>query len=355
VTLSRPVLVGRNRGYFWFPKVIALSNGELAALASGYADEHRAKTVGFISWSGDGGLTWSAPAEYHHVGAENLRLPTGDELLLPYYLKPRPDGMGAPCNLILAGKRELRFVESGVIVTGWPRKDQSFAPQLGLSGFVFNGQTVKLKDGSHLATLYGHFEGTKRYSLVAAESKDGFRWTIRSAIADETCELAGNEGPCESATVRIPDGRLMCVFRLASAVPYGQTWSSDEGKTWTKPVAMKGVFSVEPSMVVLKDGAIALSGGRPGLFLWLNLDGTGKDWQRVDLVPHHNQCNPRELIPEPVASRTTAYTKIIALDDTHLLYIYDRIPNGWQAIPKEMNDTNSVWVVQVTIARTGGQ
>ncbi|MBM4036051.1 MAG: exo-alpha-sialidase [Planctomycetes bacterium] len=355
VTLSRPVLVGRSRGYLWFPKIIALSNGELAALVSGYPDEHRATTTGFISWSGDGSLTWSAPREYRHVGAENLRLPNGDELLLPYYLKPRPDGMGAPCNIILAGKRELKLVEPGVTVTGWPRKDKSFAPQLGLSGFVFNGQTVALKDGNYLATLYGHFEGAKRYSLVAAESRDGFRWQIRSVIAAETCELAGGEGPCESAVARIPDGRLMCVFRLASAVPYGQTWSADDGKTWAKPAAMRGVFSVEPSLAVRKDGTIALSGGRPGLFLWLDLDGTGKDWQRVDLAPHHNQCHPQEPIAEPLGARTTAYTKVIALDDSHLLCIYDRIPNGWQAIPKEMNDTNSVWVVRATIARTGGQ
>ena len=351
VALSRPVLVGRSKGYFWFPQLVPLSNGELAALVSGYPDEHRATTSGFIAWSGDGGPTWSAPAEYQKVGHTHLRLPTGDELFLPYYMTPRPDGMGAPYGLIPAGKRELRLVEEGVTVTGWPRKDKSFAPQLGLSGFVFNGQTVALKDGSYLATLYGHFEGAKRYSLVAAESRDGVRWKIRSVIADENCDLAGNEGPCESAVCRIPDSRLMCVFRLASAVPYGQTWSADDGKTWAKPVAMPSAFSVEPSVAVMKDGTLALSGGRPGLFLWLNLDGTGKDWQRVDLVAHHNRCHPGEPIAEPLGSRTTAYTEVIAVDDAHLLCIYDRIPNGWQAIPKEMNDTNSVWVVRATVVR----
>ena len=106
--------------------------------------------------------------------------------------------------------------QEGVLVAGWPRPDRSFAPQLGLAGFVFNGQTVTLKDGSFLGTLYGYFKDTKRYSLVAAESKEGVHWKIRSIIADERCALPGGEGPCEAAMCRLKDGRLMCVFRLDS-------------------------------------------------------------------------------------------------------------------------------------------
>src|SRR5207248_7315732 len=164
-------------------------------------------------------------------------------------------------------------------------------------GFVFNGNTVTLKDGTFMATLYGHFKDTKRYSLVAAESKDGVKWKIRTIIADENCKLPGGEGPCEAATCRLKDGRLMCVFRLNSNVPYGQTFSSDEGKTWTEPVSMgKDIFSVQPSLAVLKDGTIVLSGGRPGLWCWINTDGTGKDWQRVDLVANHNHCHAKDAI-----------------------------------------------------------
>jgi len=351
VTLSAPVLVGRSRGYFWFPQLVLLSNGDLAALITPYPDEHRSSPAGLISWSGDGGLTWSAPIEYKPIGYANIRLPNGDQLILPYYLRPCPDGMTEAYNVIPRGKKEVECVEPGVTVTGWPRKDKSLAANLGLAGFVFNGQSVRTRDGSYLAMLYGYFEGAKRLSLVAAESRDAVHWRIRSVIADDTCDLPGADGPSESAVCRIADGRLMCVFRLGPGNPYGQVWSSDEGRTWTKPVAMNGVFSVEPSLAVMKDGTVALSGGRPGLFLWLNTDGTGKDWQRVDLVPNHNQCHPKDAITEPLTGRTTSYTEIIALDDDHLLCIYDRIPNGWDAIPREMNDTNSVWVVRVAVRR----
>src|SRR5262249_5677966 len=250
-------------------------------------------------------------------------------------------GMGAPYQICPSGKKELQVVKEGVTVSGWPRPDQSFAPKLGLAGFVFNGQTVALKDGNYLATLYGNFKDTKRYCLMAAASPDGVHWKIRATVADENCKLKGTEGPCEAALCRLKDGRLMCVFRLASNVPYGQCFSSDEGKTWTEAVAMAGPFSVEPSLAVMKDGAVVLSGGRPGLFVWFNADGTGKTWQRIDLQANHNACVPKEPIDK--GNHTSSYTEVVAVDDRHLLCIYDRIPHGWERIPKDSAQTNSVW------------
>ena len=139
----------------------------------------------------------------------------------------------------------------------------------------------------------------------------------------------------------------MCVFRLASNVPYGQCFSSDEGRTWTDARAMDGPFSVQPSLAVRADGSIALSGGRPGLFLWLNRAGDGLKWDRIDLLAHHNASLPAEPIKSP--GNTTAYTEVVALDDTHLLVIYDRFSNGWAALPANSAETNSVWIVRVTL------
>jgi hypothetical protein len=93
-------------------------------------------------------------------------------------------------------------------------------------------------------------------------------------------------------------------------------------------------------------GVVALSGGRPGIFVWVNADGTGKDWQEVDVAAHHNACCPKETI-----GSTTSYTEIIALDERHLLLIYDRIPGGWGGIPKDSPESNSAWVVRVEISR----
>jgi hypothetical protein len=349
VTLSKPVLVARSKGYLWFPTVARLSTGELAAMMSDYADEHVAQGTSRVTWSADGGLTWGPPSKA--LGGDGtLILPNGDLQWMPYYLRPlEQGGMTAPYQLCPRGEQTLRVVQPGVTIEGWPRPDKSFAAQLGISGFVCNGQTASLKAGGYLATLYGYFRDTNRYSLVASESSDGLRWKIRSVIADERCELPGREGPCESAVCRLKDGRLLCVFRLDSGVPYGHCFSSDDGRTWTKPLQLKEAFSVQPSLAVLPDGLVALSGGRPGLFLWLNPDGSAATWQRVDVLANHNTHRPGE--PIRGAGNTSSYTEVIVLDETHLLYIYDRIPNGWKAIAADSPETNSVWVVRATLQR----
>ncbi len=342
------MLVARSKGYLWFPTLIRLTNGDCMAVMSTYADKHVDTAVSAVSWSHDGGLTWTKPIEAQ-FGDASLKRPGDDELLLPYYLKPLPDGsLGAPYQLCPKRKQELRLVKEGVSVSGLPKPDRSVAPDLGLAGFVFNGQTVKLKNGNYLANLYGYFKDEERYSLLAAESADGVKWTWKATVAGKDCPLDGKEGPCESAVCRLADGRLMCVFRMDSNVPYGQSFSSDEGKSWSEAVAMKGPFSVQPSLAVLPSGTVALSGGRPGIHVWLNADKTGLNWQRVDVGALHNETVKDEPIKEP--GNTSAYTEVVALDDTHLLLIYDRIPHGWSAIPETSTETNSVWVVRVTVA-----
>jgi hypothetical protein len=117
---------------------------------------------------------------------------------------------------------------------------------------------------------------------------------------------------------------------------------------------LKGVFSVQPCLAVLKDDVIALSGGRPGLFVWINRDGTGTNWQRLDLRASHNACHPRDTIATVTTdgkSNTTAYTRLVPVGDNQLLVIYDRIPNGWRPIPKDSAETNSVWVVRLLVEK----
>jgi len=355
VALSQPVLVARSKGHLWFPTLVPVGGNELLGILSDMPDVHTDRPTGLITWSRDGGLTWSEPRRGPYADCAPLRLPNGDLLLLSNYLYSRADGDYIGCDRITRGARSAEALADGVAITNWPRPLRG-GPH-GLAGFGFTGQTVALSDGGCLATLYGHFEGAQRYSLVAAQSADGRHWSIRSVIADDKCALEGSEGPCEAALCRLEDGRLMCVFRNSSNVPYGQCWSEDEGGTWTTPVASAEAHSVQPSLAVMHDGIVAMSGGRPGIFLWFSPDGTGKDWQAIDVRAHHNECCPGDPIgpgdPISGAPMTTSYTEIVRLDDEHLLLIYDRIPHGWSAILQGSPETNSVWVVRVGVRREG--
>lgn len=349
VTMSEPVLVRQSRRYCWFPTVFRMSNGDLWAVMSPIADSEAPTTPVLCSRSKDGGCTWDEPRLLMDAGTSFVALPDGRAVMLPYYMRPRPGGMGATCN-VLQPDGAIPWKRQSLTVTGWPRPDKSFDPEQGLSGFVFNGQTTMLAGEVHGATLYGRFVGDTRYSLLLAESSDGFAWRIRATIAGSDCQLKGDEGPCESALCRVADGRLMCIFRNSSFVPYGQAWSSDEGYTWSAPTSMP-IMSVEPSVAVLPGGTIALSGGRPGLFVWFNFDGRGSDWQAMDIVDHHNRCRPDDIIKEPTkdGNFTSCYTELALIDSNNLLLIYDQLGYGWAAIPDEKQVTNRVWVIRLTV------
>lgn len=365
VSLSEPVLVKRSRWYCWFPSLIRMPNGHLWATMSTLADIHVSSSAVTMKRSRDEGRTWEEDRCIVDGGYSHIILPDGSAQMQPYHVRPAEGRMVAPCNRV-SPAGELSYLVEGVSVEGWPKSDRPFlcGPELGICGFVFNGQSVSSEDGGYLATMYGYFEGDERYSLVLVASAKGQSWRVRSIIAGPDCPLEGNEGPCESAICRLADGRLMCVFRLASFVPYGQCWSSDDGKTWTSPAAMQA-HSVEPSIQVMGDGMIVLSGGRHGIYLWLNPDGTGKSWRPFDIVAHHNACcseqdricpdsaqawKPREeMLARGPRGFTSSYTELARLDENTLLLIYDRLGLGWNAIPDASDETNSVWVVRVTL------
>jgi len=341
VTVSEPVRVAESKGYLWFPTLLRLHDGRLLAIMSEKADVHTNEQTGAVAWSEDDGLTWGELRKVPIYSECPVHAPDGD-ILLPNYLFPQGESaIGAPYLFAPRDKPDLVYVKEPLTVGGWPRPPARWAdilgrPDLNVAGFLFNGQSVPLKDGRFLATLYGFFQGDKRYSLVTVASRDGRKWDFHSTVAGADCKLPGAEGPCEAALARLQDGRLMCVFRLDSNVPYGRSYSSDDGATWTEPQAI-AARSVQPSLAVMPDGLVALSGGRPGVSVWLNPKGDGAQWQPVELLADD--------------AKTSAYTEIIPLDERNLLCVYDRIPHGWSAIPVDSKDINSIWVVRLTIDR----
>ncbi len=154
VTLSKPVLVAESKTrHMSMPVVTLLANGDLVVVMTNHPDVLVYPNRGVASFSSDGGLNWTEPVAFKHNGSVNLRLPAGDELMLPFYLALRPDGgLAAPYNLIRKGERRLETIE-GVEVTGWPEPvGSTMADGTLVGGFGFDGQAVKLKDGSYFTT-----------------------------------------------------------------------------------------------------------------------------------------------------------------------------------------------------------
>jgi len=193
-------------------------------------------------------------------------------------------------------------------------------------GLVFHRAIVDLRDGSLLAAMYGNFEHDtitptnprskleSKYKLraFAVRSTDqGQTWRYLSTVATpDPAVVDDSEGFNEWSIVRLADGRLLGIIRTGHYTPLVASWSSDEGKTWTKPVTPAGLGpGCDPWVIRLSDGRLALAYGQldqpkgsresywPNYSIgaderrcWLAIDadGSGRNWVSytvADLAP----------------------------------------------------------------------
>jgi hypothetical protein len=130
----------------------------------------------------------------------------------------------------------------------------------------------------------------------------------------------GDEGPNEAGLVRLPDDRLLCVFRTgnnAGAPGYmGATWSSDDGKTWSAPVST-GFKGVAPHLRLMSNGLVVATFGRPGVTIMFSPNG-GTTWATVTPV---------------FKGEGSGYSDVTEVEPGKLLVIYDSLPGGGNPVP----------------------
>lgn len=367
---GKPVRITQASGHTWFPVVHRFEHGELVAKWSMMPDVDAFAYVAGLSHSLDEGRTWGDRYSMGQWGGVSRALPgTRSMRVVPYYFYPSPAGQSREfaTNLITLHAGGRYEVEPfGVRISGFPRDVK--ISETGAAGVVFNGAIVQTR-GAWYVTAYGWWAGESKFDLHWLESRDyGRTWRFISTIAswrdiEDIDDTRGKppisaEGPCEASVVELADGELLAVYRLCGAIEprwwFHQSRSRDGGRTWTKPVVLQeGVGRVEPSMQRLASGAIVLSAGRPGIYIYVNTDGRGDRWETFDLLEHHNRvCAAGETINR-MPAQTTAYTELAVLDERRLVCVYDRCPLGWQAVPSGAADLNMIFAVELDIAPRG--
>lgn len=134
-----------------------------------------------------------------------------------------------------------------------------------------DGPLVLLKDGSVLLTISGTpREGGPVQAAVFTSHDRGATWKLLSTIAaDHSLD--------EANATELPDGQWVLMARPEGDI----AWSSDQGRTWTKPVSF-GMRLFAPSLYALRDGTlVCLHGsyapGHSGLRTIFSTDG-GRTW-----------------------------------------------------------------------------
>lgn len=132
-----------------------------------------------------------------------------------------------------------------------------------------DGPPVVLKDGSVLLAVYGSPKERGAEQVGVFRSSDGGQtWQLLSVIKTDH-EMS------ETGLAQLPDGRLVMIARPEGDI----TWSSDGGRTWTKPVTF-GMRMFEPGLSVLRDGTLLClhgSYGAGGFRAIFSTDG-GQTW-----------------------------------------------------------------------------
>lgn len=157
----------------------------------------------------------------------------------------------------------------------------------GMTMVVWTRKATKRPDGRNQ---------TERWSHLMRSTDGGKTWNHFSVV--------GPGG--EPAVCRLSDTEQIAVIRGDRNSCMKQMFSHDAGKTWTQPVEMEE-GRVLPDLVMMSNGVLACSYGRPASCLMFSLD-MGKTWTSHHVISDRVRFN---------------YTSIREISPGRLLYIHD--------------------------------
>jgi photosystem II stability/assembly factor-like uncharacterized protein len=252
--------------------------------------------------STDAGKTWTPIPGLDQLDTTPLpvlRRPDGGILAVSRWTWLQPDGslLGKTVHLN-ADATKFEMSDNRIVLpkefTNESKGDQTVCERHiwndddgGATMVVWTRKNVKRPDGG---------SSIKRWSHLMRTTDNGKTWNYFSTIG------AGGE----PAVVRLSATEQTAVIRGDRDSQMKQMFSRDGGKTWTNPVALE-VGKVLPDLVLMSNGVLACSYGRPASCLMFSMDG-GKTW------PSHH------VISDKVGFN---YTSIREISPGRLLYIHD--------------------------------
>ena len=262
--LQRAVICKKPGRYLSFPDVVRTTSGKLLC-AFRESDIHyppdSSQTWMVLIESRDDGLTWENERRFPH--------------------QPRPQNQYAwhcPRLSSFSDGRIALICDLADPVTNHVTSFVSFSCDQGASWTepIDTGMTgiipdrlIELGPSEWISTVHTaspKYRKVHQYLFATADS--GKTWSKRSVIAEDETLLF-----CEGSIVQLKSGKLACFLRENSFLHYPTfvAFSSDNGFTWTKPVAHP-THGHRPCVGLLRDERLLLTyrnvAGTPGLCAW---------------------------------------------------------------------------------------
>jgi hypothetical protein len=365
-------------GFYQFPHIERWADGRIAVRFSVHPDAAEsyglAATVPNLYVSSDEGRTWQPHTGQSPSGG--LELPNGDrlsvsmprpvpvsELQLPQSVGTRTGtyrGEAYTLYRLAELPRRLQGVYFSRLARGgnsWIEEQSDLrdpeALRYALRGIfpVFWSGDIRIeRSGALVAGIYpGYLEEQTNHPsniFFYASSDNGRSWDVRGRIRyepDLQADPRGGErdGFTEPAFIILADGSLLCVMRTTDGLGVGPMYasrSSDGGKSWTKPAAFART-GVLPRLLLLENGTLVLTAGRPGVDLRLSPDGRGTSWtDPVQLVP---------VTSEQLGADSCGYTDLLATGRDSFLIAY----SWFKAKDGEGRERKTIFVRRVEVER----
>ena len=370
VRVGETVEVTSSYNYCWFPTIHQFPTGEiLATMRMSPDEEHPEGEFSAYCVSKDGGHTWSrrytlgaggnVDAAYTQVAGEDGAIwvlgagylslephPPGQTKQFRAALTKFSDG-GAVIDQIRDALIRLSEPVHGRQPTLHDRHTKDASKLTEVFDLVPWGAIISGPKGEWISTLYYMpSSDVNHWRLIAIGSNDrGHTWDELGAISiprrgtQPSSKMTLEEGPNEAGLVRLGGGSLYSIFRVdgpGTLRDMGESWSSDDGKTWSKTVDT-GFKGVAPHLRLLSNGVLACTFGRPGpVTIMFSLDG-GKKW-----------TNETPLYK----GMSTCYSDLVEVRPGEVLVIYDATPHGGDPIPiSDKASKNSVYATFVEVRK----
>ena len=174
------------------------------------------------------------------------------------------------------------------------------------------------------------------YSTYIFKSEDyGRTWNFLSQLMP-SADMKFSEGLCEPNLNVMPDGSVFILMRSGGdGKPSYWARSTNKCESWGVIKKFDDI-GVLPQMVTLNCGVSIATYGRPYMRVRATADPTGKTWQKAQTFDMYSGEN----------NTSCYYTDLLALDDTHALWIYSdfKYPNA-DGVPVKSIITRVITVV----------
>jgi hypothetical protein len=346
-------LAGQGRwGQYMFPQIAKLRGGMLVVQVFVGGDNPEGRKYAYYV-SDDQGKNWRHLALYDDAGERPateiaLRLADGEELRGPLDRDLQPiDFTGLNLKTYNGRYRlgDLPKEKQGVPIytrkpgqEQWTRETVTWDPDLLIGRtlpspiMTSEAHIVHVRDGSMITAVWReavmsdirpdgsmHPEG-ENHQLWRSFDR-GRSWKVAGTIPRVSWwPFLPKETTRRSHLMAFPNGAWVAAYRhdgpfASGGGPLIITKSTDEGKTWSKPRAIR-LPGVNPLGVMLANGIGVFSYQRPGVFLTFCADGNGDTWGNdVTLVKpwrwqrHENSCCNGSFVVTGPDRFIYAYTK----------------------------------------------